>query len=189
MSDPIEVVELEDGVVGKIYHDDCVSNPYEDDESVRIVILSRRYSDPAKGACGKTMEEVEDWRKENEEEWVSFPLWAYEHGNIVYQVSGSNPFNCPWDSAQAGILALKKDDMGGDPFEIAESIANGYSMWANGECYGYVLERTTDPCEKCGRTEVEELDACWGFIGMKDVEAEMKERAKDFERDQEVESR
>ena len=112
-----------------IFHD----HPYEDDAGVRVVILHRRYGDPANGACGRTPEEVEKWVEENSKEWFTTPLFLYDHSGAIYRVGEENPFTCPWDSGRVGIVALKRSEWGdGDFAEYAASIAEAHTAWANG---------------------------------------------------------
>lgn len=154
MSEVIDTIEYEDGVVAEISHDPHVSNPYEDDEGVEIVILHRRYSDPAEGRLGRTGGEVERWRAENAKEWFTINLWAYDHSGVVYRASVENPFTVDrdWDTAQAGIVALKRSEWGDGNLsdealtEYAVGVADEYSDWAAGNCYSFSL-RSRDGSE------------------------------------------
>lgn len=170
-----KTIDFENGLMAEIQMDQDCERPYSDDDAVRIVVLHRRYLDPAEGKCGKTPEEVARWEKQNARDWYVVPLWLYDHSGTVYRVGGSNPFSCPWDSGRAGIIALKKDEWGkgkgernAKRFEYAQGIAEEYTKWANGECYGYVLHDA----------DGEELDSCWGFIGMETAEEEAREAAR-----------
>lgn len=169
--------DLEGGFTADIIYDGDADRPYSDDEAVHIVILHRRYMDPAKGALGRDPEAVEEWREQNKDEWYTVPLWMYDHSGTAYQVAAQNPFHCPWDSGRAGIIALKRSEWGNGSetdeklFEYAQGVAETYSQWANGECFGYILKDA----------DGEEVDSCWGFIGrdsvIEEVRAEAKNRA------------
>jgi hypothetical protein len=165
-----KTLHLHHGFIGSIYYDSDVETPFAADDAVRIVVLHRRYIDPARGLCGRTADEVTDWESENAREWFTIPLFLYDHSGTVYRVGRTNPFSCPWDSGRVGIIALKRSEWGngaesdGRLFEYAVGIADEYTSWANGDCYGYVLQDSSG----------NELDSCWGFIGIESVEQELK---------------
>lgn len=172
-----KTIELENGLKAEIVHDSDCEMPYADDDAVRIVVLHRRYIDPSEGKCGRTPEEVERWTRENARDWYVIPLWMYDHSGTAYAVGASNPFHCPWDSGRVGIIALKKSEWGkgrgernSKRFEYAKSVAETYTSWANGDCWGYVLKDA----------DGEHLDSCFGFIGMDSVEEAAREAAKAY---------
>ena len=164
----VDTLQFEHGLTARIYHDFDVENPFGCDGALRIVILHRRYIDPSDGACGNDPDEVAAWERENAAEWFTIPLFLYDHSGTVYRVGQSNPFHCPWDLGRVGIIALKRADWGNGAetddklTEYAAAIADEYTSWANGECYGYVL------CDAAGQ----EIESCWGFIGMETVRKE-----------------
>ncbi|NTF17380.1 hypothetical protein G6L37_02990 [Agrobacterium rubi] len=170
--------DIDGGLTASIHYDQDTEMPYGGDEAVHIVILSGKYDDPSKGALGKDPKTVEKWRKDNSDEWYSVPLWAYVHSGSIWQVAAENPFSCPFDSARAGIIALKRSEWGNGAesdekmFEFAKGVASTYTEWANGECYGYVIKNE----------DGDEVDACWGFIGMDAVEAEARSAASNLAR-------
>lgn len=99
---------------------------------------------------------------------VWLPVWKYEHGGVAYVAAMSNPFSCPWDSGQAGIIFALKADVRKEygvkrvdaktrakALEVLKGEVQTYSKWANGEVYGYTVTDATG----------EEVDSCWGFIG------------------------
>lgn len=59
------------------------------------------------------------------------------------------------------LISISKEDFrkhygyGVTPEEVLQSCAEEYSLWADGEVYGYVIEVRG----------VEEVDSCYGFIG------------------------
>lgn len=165
---PIETIELDGGLHARIYHDGDVEQPFGDDDAVRIVVLHRRYIDPSGGACGSDPDAVAAWERENATDWFTIPLFLYDHSGTAYCVGYSNPFHCPWDSGRVGIVALKRSDWADGKASdealagYAQGVATAYSLWANGECYGYVL------CDSTGR----DLDSCWGYIGLDTVRQE-----------------
>lgn len=164
----VETIEFGRGLHAHIYHNADVEQPFAHDDDVRIVVLHRRYIDPSQGAIGRNPDEVAAWERENAREWFTIPLFLYDRSGTAYRVGYSNPFHCRWDSGRVGIIALRRESWGSgcDPDDkllaYAQSIAETYSEWANGECYGYVI------CDAHG----EELDSCWGFIGFDAVREE-----------------
>jgi len=169
----MDTIELENGRKIRFEHDQDCEAPFDVkyDSGTRIVVLHRRYVDPSKGECGTDPDEVEAWTKKNKAKWYIIPLWMYDHSGTAYRVGQNNPFNCPWDSGRVGIIALKRSEWGPkseeEYFKAAQSVAETYSDWANGNCYGYIIEDE----------EGEELDACWGFIGMEHVEESARHAA------------
>lgn len=172
----IEKIELRDGHYAEIQHDSDVSQPYEDDEGVHIVVLHGKYKDPSEGACGTTPDEVGKWEKKNTKSWYVIPLWLYDHSGTAYRVAETNPFHCRFDSGRVGIVALKRSEWGDgkEPdekmFEYAQNIAKEYSEWANGETYSYTI---------CDENE-ETIDTCGGFIGLDVIKEEIQLQAENL---------
>lgn len=166
--------DLDGGFTAEIHYDQDTEMPYAGDEGLHIVVLHGRYIDPSKGAIGSDPKAVQKWCDENDSDWYTVPLWMYDHSGTVYRVGGENPFHCPWDSGRVGIIALKRSEWGSEGvteeklFEYAQGVAETYSQWANGECFGYILKDE----------DGEEIDSCWGFIGMDHVEEEARSSAK-----------
>jgi hypothetical protein len=176
MSEVIDTVEYEAGVVAEISYDvDCAS-PIADDEAVEIVIISSKYSDPADGRLGLTSEDVNAWRKSHAEEWFTINLWGYSHSGVVYRASVENPFtvDAQWDSGRAGIVALKRSEFGNgglsdeEMTEYASKIADEYSEWSAGNCYAFVLKDA----------EGSEVAAGAGYIGREALEEGAEEAAR-----------
>ena len=175
-NEPVETVRYDSGLRAEIFHDPDAEQPFLRDDAVRLVVLHRRYIDPARGACGRDPGEVAQWEADNRREWFTIPLFLYDHGGTVYRTGRSNPFPCPWDSGRVGILALRRDQWGnGQPSDeeleaFAAAIAEEYSCWADGECYGFVLHDPSDA----------EIDACWGFLGREAAIAAAAEATRSF---------
>jgi hypothetical protein len=87
---------------------------------------------------------------------VMFAVDVYEHGRVLYSLSGGGP-QCQFDTAKGGAFILLLDEAGWN-MENAESIARGIAenitAWANGDIYGYTVDDMTG----------EEIDSCWGFL-------------------------
>lgn len=97
---------------------------------------------------------------------IMLPVFKYEHGGVAYNTSG---FHCPWDSGQVGWIFVRKDKVRQEygckvvsprirkkVLEVLRAEVCEYSKWANGEVYGFVVRKE----------DGEELDSCWGHIGL-----------------------
>lgn len=171
------------GIVLKFHPDGDLDQPYADDEGVKIVILHRRYKNPAEGDID-TLEEAEAFEAANRPgrvkggtEWAIFPLYLYDHSVNVYRVANEarNPFigraqHAEWDSGRVGFIALKRSEWGPSAprtsrkklLSYAEGIAEAYTAWANGWGVGYVVEDE----------DGEELASCWGYYTLDDAKPE-----------------
>lgn len=111
---------------------------------------------------------------------IFLPVWKYEHSGVAYAAAESNPFHCPWDSGQAGYIFATHEKVRKEygvkriTAKVREKALNTmraevaeYSKWANGEVYGYTI---TDP-------EGDEVDSCWGIIGLDEACALARENA------------
>lgn len=143
------------------YDEFGAEQPYEDDDAVRIVVLHRRYINPAKG-WADTPEEVAE--RETDAEWIAFPLFMYDHSGTAYRVSrsGGNPFcgrlpqgHAEFDSGRVGSIFLKRDEWGSkdatddDYFRYAEGIAEAYEAWANGRVYCWTVTAPDESDFEC----------------------------------------
>lgn len=119
--------------------------PFAADEAVKIVVLHRRYRNPARGDID-TLDEARAFEADAERGsgWAVFPLYLYDHGATIYSVSdGGNPFigwapHAEWDSSRVGFIALRRAAWGTGRNhrrtlrKWAKSIAADYTAWANG---------------------------------------------------------
>ena len=112
-------------------------------------------------------------------EYIGWPVYAYVHSGSTIRMSESgNPFHCPWDSAQSGVVYAKREDVlreivGGKrltkkALEKAKSYAKGvveaFDQWLTGDVYGVIVEATRVNGD--GDVQVNKtLDSCWGFFG------------------------
>lgn len=104
---------------------------------------------------------------------VVFPVDVYEHGDILYSLSGSGP-QCQFDTARGGACIAVPTGPEGftNPQDAAAAILNEYTAWCNGDVYG-IVEMNRDP-ETNTWTEG---DTCWGFYGWEYAETVCKEGA------------
>ncbi len=176
----IRTVTADDGRTLAFYPDANLDRPYQGDEGVKIVVLHRRYINPASGDID-TRDEADAFEAANRPrrtpggtQWVIFPLFLHDHGNTIYEVSeGPNPFvgrspYAAWDSGRVGFIALKRSEWGSKSrrklFAWAREIAANYTAWANGDGVGWVL---TD-------AQGVHLDSLWGFYSLDEAAADAK---------------
>jgi hypothetical protein len=152
-----------------VYADEHAANPLEDwDEMGAILSLNRRHInfDPV----GVEAAEADP---------DAVPLSYFEHGLCRWSVAGELPLGaqCPFDSVSfAGIwlpdaLTLESARPYGGWTRRqfmrlrARQACDVYTLWCNGEVYGYQLTRVCH-CDACGLEQAETIDCCWGFYGL-----------------------
>jgi len=101
---------------------------------------------------------------------VRLPLYLYDHSGITMNTTG---FTCPWDSGQVGYIYVTKEKIREEfnakritkkLIEKAKNIllaeVTEYDNYLVGNVFGYrIIEVDKDG------DEVNEVEACWGFIG------------------------
>ena len=106
-----------------------------------------------------------------------FPLFMYDHSGICLSLSNSRyPFNDRWDAGQLGYVLVDRqkalEKLGKKRMskklrrritQIIEAEVDTYNSYLSGDVYGYVVEK-----------DGEQIDSCWGFYGMDDVEEQAK---------------
>lgn len=101
---------------------------------------------------------------------IWLPVYRYEHSGVAFNTTG---FHCLWDSAQTGYIYERQDEpsiQGMTEDQVKDRLraeVATFSQWANGEVYGYVVQDEDE----------EEIDSCWGFIGLDWAIQEAKEAA------------
>jgi hypothetical protein len=113
------------------------------------------------------------------------PLSYFEHGRCLWCVAGELPAaaDCPWDSVgfaglwlpDAGTLASAAN-YGGWTRRMfmrkrARQACDAYTLWCNGEVYGYEIGRVT-VCDCCQSETHEAVESCWGFYGLEPCRAD-----------------
>lgn len=102
-------------------------------------------------------------REEAESSDHVFLVERYEHGLVRYALVGeASQVDRQWDVGVVGLIGIPNDFT--DPEGAARSILAEYTDWCNGNVYGIVTERFTAD-NGLGWTNLNEGDACWGFIG------------------------
>jgi hypothetical protein len=115
------------------------------------------------------------------------PISYIEHGLCRWSVAGELPAGCrcPWDSVPfAGIwlpdaeTLVSARNYGGRTrrhfmHKRARQACDVYTMWCNGEVYGYEIARiSTCPC--CGDEQAEPVGSCWGYYGLEECLGEAR---------------
>lgn len=120
------------------------------------------------------------------------PVYRYEHGMIAYSTKSfaGRAHHADWDSCQSGWIYVTKAAIREEwnvrtiQPKLRDMIyrnLNGevetYSSYANGDVYGFVLEKKNAICNDgectgtctCGSDDItietEQVDSCWGFYG------------------------
>ena len=153
-----------------IYADEDAGNPLEEwGEMGSILSLNRRHANFDPGGIEQAVGSNPD----------AVPLSYYEHGRCLWCVAGELPAAaaCPWDSVRmaglwlpdAGTLATAAN-YGGRTRQLfmrkrARQACDAYTLWCNGEIYGYEIGRVT-ACDGCQSERHEPLESCWGFYGL-----------------------
>ena len=113
-------------------------------------------------------DDVEAWIEDVSPDHDIFAVDVYEHGQIMYSLSGNGP-QCDFDTARGGAAIAIPNDKHESPFtnteEAAAAILSEYTSWCNGDVY-FMTEMTRDP--ETG--EWSEGDTIGGFIGWEHVE-------------------
>lgn len=99
---------------------------------------------------------------------IVLPVWMYSHGAVAYAAAERNPFHCPWDSGQVGVIFVTRSDIRKEfgwkriskkreqkIKDLLKGEVEVFSQWANGEVYGFVNTETGD--------------SCWGFYSIEEA--------------------
>lgn len=122
--------------------------------------------------------EPEEFLKYMKEHKVIFlPLRLYDHSGISMSTTKEYPFNCSWDSMQAGYIyvdeeAVKKEygvkkissNLKAKVIKILQSEVEIYNQYLTGEVYNFILEKVSH-CKTCKKEETEVIESCGGFFG------------------------
>jgi len=103
---------------------------------------------------------------------LAFFLDYYEHGQCSWSLAGEGP-QCQFDTTRmAGLIVWEQDegDIGATTVEDrrkdAKAFIERFTLWCNGEVYGYTVEAVTK-CHACGADEEGcvdfDLPSCGGF--------------------------
>lgn len=163
----------------KIYHD-AVASPLEDFDSLgtlaykhsRYCLGHEEFRDTLDWLSEKTgkllraytSEEVERLEEAFYAQYVSLPLYLYDHGSITMNTTG---FHCPWDSWQVGYIYISLEKIREEYSvkrvskrlrekvkELLKHEVHTFDLFIRGEVYGFQIEENG-----------EIIDSCSGFYG------------------------
>jgi len=164
--DHIDPVLTEDGNTLRFAVLDEYPCEHEWSEGVEFVTSSPRRGDYES--------DIEGWlERVNAEPTLDvYSVDVYEHGNIMFSLSGTGP-QCAFDTARGGACIAVPNMVDGNGFtnteEAAAALLEEYTSWCNGDVY-FVTEMTRDP--ETGKWEDETLG---GYVGWDYTEQVLKE--------------
>lgn len=170
MENIYETIE-KNGLTAEIFYDaDYAFNPREDcDNFGTLETFSSRnlWIHETKGEDFKTGDDFKEWAKDLKG-IVILPVYAYIHSGVTIKTGSSNPFTCPWDSGQVGVIYATKEkilkEFGGKlltqkkidkAIKLMEGEVKYFDSYLTGEVFGFAIKDS----------EGEVLDSCGGFIG------------------------
>ena len=146
----------------EIYRDENPEDPREYMDYLGTIVYKKdsRY---LLGHEAKTSAEMD--QISNSPDYITLPVYAYIHGNVVLNTTG---FTCPWDSGQSGFIYVAKEKVRNEyeaecidsnlrkkVQKVLKSEVETFSDILSGNVYGY---RVLDE-------DGEEVYSCWGFVG------------------------
>lgn len=174
MSDSLEQETVE-GFQLKIFHDsdfrefnDEFSNELED----KVIVCSffHKTSILKENNPFDSAEDMKNYA--SDKGYEIFQLFRYEHGQVAFRAGLDNPgypFDCQWDAGVEGYVLVRREeeDVMEDLNEVANQHLEYLSDFCNGCIYGFTLQDD----------DGEELDSCWGYIGMENCMSAGRESA------------
>lgn len=181
----------------QIINDNCCESPRLWDNIGTIIAFggAKRISDKNQNLWDDAKEFLGCHPKKD---WIILPLYMYQHSGVAYQTT---PFQCSWDSGQIGFIYCSKEvainefgkkicttKVREKAIDYMKGEIETFSNWANGQCYGYILELVDWNCvfdtteevpnfETCLEmikhwqltdewedVEFQDVHSCWGFI-------------------------
>lgn len=164
----IDPVLSEDGKTLRYAVNDDHCMEYEWQEGVEFAHGNSRWMGALRDA-----DEANEWIDRMSVDHDVFVVDVYEHGNVMFSLSGTGP-QCQFDTARGGaIIAIPNANHEyefTDTEQAARDILAEYTSWCNGDVYGVVEMVKGDDGEW-----VESDLTCWGFIGWENTEQVLKE--------------
>lgn len=159
-----------DGLSAKIFYDTDPQDPREWEPASTMACFHRRYRLGDEHDFSTPDELIEFV---NRRDVIALPLYLYDHGGITMSTSS---FSCRWDSGQVGYIYMTYDEIRKEwgwkritkdrynmILERLEHEVKLYDQYLTGDVYGFSIEDA----------DGEELDSCWGYYGLDDVEDEV----------------
>ena len=182
----LESIEFDNGMVGKIWHDDYAADPRKEwDNLATMICFHGRYNlgdHPQIVDWGQysSFDEVEKAILRRVGPCVILPMYMLDHSGIMVSTTD---FNDKWDSGQIGFVyvsyARLREEMRWKnitkdrikrAYEWLEAEVQIYGDYLEGNVFGYTLENR----------EGDEVDSCWGYYGYKHCLEELESIAKSY---------
>lgn len=164
-------------------HDSPLLDQFDQDDTIKVCTFERNSTETGQHPFDEPNEAV-TWAAENGHEVIG--LFKYEHGSVAYRAAfGENPFHCPWDSGQVGVVLVNEkhrrtyDDR--PVLEAVNALLDTWSSWCNGTMYGWSVAPSDDADEH--------LDSCWGYYSVEEAMGEAVNAAQHIAADREVEQK
>lgn len=119
-------------------------------------------------------------------EYLAVPVYycSSNHGpgTMSARTASLDDCNAVWVPDKCAIENMNFDGCATylDKLAVADKYASGvldqYQMWANGECYGIVVESFVLSADGDSYERVGDVDSCWGFVGREWAESELGEQ-------------
>lgn len=158
-----------DGLVIRIVLDQDAQNPRTDRDNVgTMVCFHSRYKLGDSGHGLRSVEDAVAFEKSIRAPGAVLPLYLMDHSGLCMS---TQDFNDRWDSGKVGFIYVTAEKLASECIEparaeeILKSEVGTYDCFLRGEVYGYTIESPTG----------EEIDSCWGYYGMSDVESAVQE--------------
>lgn len=172
-----------DGLTVTIDYDQDAESPREWDNLGTMICWHRNYilGDRKRGEKMPfdSPSDFQEWADSKDSDVaLCLPLYLYDHSGITMSCS---PFSCPWDSGQVGYIYITREKIRHEysckriSKKLLERVrgylvseVGTYDLFLTGQVYGYTV---TD-------ANGENVDSCWGFLGMDTVKDEATSAAK-----------
>lgn len=150
----------------RLVADDCASDPRKCGENLTHVITPTQSRYLPVDEDGGPLQHGWDYYSTRPDSEKLFSRWArIYHGAVVVE---HRPVRGAWS-----LWYLTADDIAeheiADPAEYIGAERDEYQAWADGEVFGYVIERAVQWGRRDGRegsmTTWEEVDSLWGLVG------------------------
>lgn len=151
---------------------DCEApNPYTDWDCVSTLLTWHRdycWHKDGKKEFG-TPDDFMTWARKNKA--IVIPVYLFDHsGTTIRATENGNPFSCPWDSGQVGVVYVTREkaieEFAGKRKALTKAVIKkvkecmiaeikSLDDCMTGNVYGYKITNPSGAME----------DSCWGFVG------------------------
>lgn len=191
MMKPVETI-IRGNKRAEIYYDELADSPRDNCDWLGTMVCGHRSyilgdEQICVGDYG-SWEEVKQYLIDDRHAKVILPLSLYDHSGITMSVG----IRGGWDCGQVGYIYVSEEDCikeYGQNYSISKiedmlrAEVEVYDFYLRNEVYGFRIfenKHNVNKCPHCNKIideqdDEEEIDACWGFYGMKDVMSAVEE--------------